>query len=468
MTAHKKNRMAVDVAPFSNFILIYAIAAAILVIVAIIEAAGPSPIISNSTYAYDCVNNSHVWSKDYCTGEEPKYVKRKEKMLYFNVNYCFFHVSQNESTVFTVFSGELNRLNKFWFIGSRPFNKEWKAGGKDMYVKMHLGQSIQSSMYSSSPDGPWTPYVSFGVMKTLECPIVTKSARSSGGCRNSLYMFAGPTKHKYYKVDLSFFFTPKSPGFELGDIEFTVYKGSIVFSRLVITWTILLIALSVAALAYTAIAIYRNTAPCTFEQGCLLILLGGAIVYTNPFLFLEYFSYYSMTLKVFDSILKSVFISVLFLFWLFVTKKMCGGRDTHPNPTAIFTKENIPEFVYIALFCIYSIVVSALEHDAEMENPFGSFYAWQVTMYAFNVIALFVPVVFVVVMVVRKIGVITDSKVTFKRFLFFAIPSAIVVVSMFAYSFRGSFGVYLGTCKYSSLLSCCFQYWICSFICFNV
>lgn len=74
----KRKAMNVDVAPFRNFALAYAVGAVLMAIAIIVGATGPSPAISDVSYAYDCENHSHIWSSDYCTGKEPNYVKYGE------------------------------------------------------------------------------------------------------------------------------------------------------------------------------------------------------------------------------------------------------------------------------------------------------------------------------------------------------------------------------------------------------
>lgn len=343
----------------------------------------------------------------------------------------------------------MNKLNRFWIVEILPFNKNWTKSNKNMYKKVPFTLKTNLS-HSSKSSGPWH-IEEANVVHTAStaCPLTTKSARYSGECQGFSIAFEKTIDHKYHKLDFRISFDKAVvPEYDIGDIEFRMYKGNRSFSNFEISFMTIYTILTAVALIYAAVAIFRSTSPCTFEQACLLVLLVCALLYDNPLFMVEYVSFSVVSFKVFDSILKSIFISAVLLFWLFITEKLGSGRDTQQNSVVFVHKRHIPKYAIILAYFVLCTITSSWDGAEEAKNPLAvSTPTGLMVLYIFTILALIGIVLWVAVRVVRRINIISENEVTFKRFFFFVLPSIVVAAVMIICSFTGSFGAFVSNCK---------------------
>lgn len=361
-----------------------------------------------------------------------------------------FLSSQSKDTI-TILSDGMNKLNRFWIVEIMPFNKNWTKGSKNVYKKVTFTVMTNLS-YSTNKHGPWTLERRKNAehTTTIACPLATKSAVYSGECQGFSIAFEKSIKHKYLKLDFSISFDKAAaPEYEIGDIEYTVHMGNSKFGSFEITFMALYTILTAVALVYTVIALLSQSAPCTFEQVCLVAMLVCVLLYDNPLFMVDYAFFSVVFFKVFDSILKSVFISAVLLFWLFITEKLGSGRDTQPSSVVFIHKRHIPKYVVVFVYFVLCVITSSWDGAEEAKNPVSVLTpAGLMVVYILTILVLIGAILWVVVRVVRRINIISDNEVTFKRFFFFILPSTIVAAAMIICSFTGSFGAVVDGRKY--------------------
>ena len=347
----------------------------------------------------------------------------------------------------------MNKLNRFWIVEVSPYNKNWTKGSKNVYKMVKFTITANLS-YSSTLHGTWHPEEQ-NVVHTVRaaCPLVTRSAQYSGECQSFSLAFEKTIDHKYHRLDFRIAFDKAAaPEFELGDIEFVLHWGSRSFSKFEIGFTAAYVLLSLAALAFFVAATRRRTAPYSFEQIALLVLLVCAVLYDNPLFMVEYASFSVVLYKVVDSVFKSVFISAVLLFWLFTVESLASERDSSSS-VVFLQKAHIPKYAAVLAYFVLSIITFSWAGAVEASDPllFASATSSSAGLMAFYVLTALVligTVLWVAVSAIRSIHVISSDELMFKRFCFFVIPSIFVAGCMIVCSFTGSFGAVVRTRKY--------------------
>jgi len=237
-----------------------------------------------------------------------------------------------------------------------------------------------------------------------------------------------------YRVIISFPSTSNKNW--IGDVLFSTEFGHSGYSSLDMGFRITFLILGLILLSYFLWRMhYIPMNDWAWEQRSIALLLVGLVCFNNPFYPIT-FAVKGWFFPVLSSLFEVAFFCINFLFWLLMVDKL--RRD---EPRVDFSWYHLPKLVVVSIFGIMSLVLFAWISIRDQSDPIFSTKVTGVQVLFYLVAVLWTAMmVWVSILVAMTIPVVTKKSYLMTRFLFFAIPTAICVVSIMAGVLAGSFG----------------------------
>lgn len=420
--------MNVDTAPFWHFIVATGVAVVILLIAIIVGATGPDAKQTTERFTYECPEKSHIWNERECTGKQ----------------------LGSKGVTYTVSTQALVSTNRFWGVKIVPYNKNVVSESKHNKKDSMKIEVIANVSYRNDLKSAWKREITNRYRSTsVQCPTTVKGKykSESGACQGFTLAFERGVTHKYHQVTFELRVANQS-NMALGDVGAHIYTGTTSYSNLEMGVNIFYLIVSlIVFLLYAWMLrdhIFRGW---EFEQGATLVLSLAVIVYNNPFFSLEYLLP-GIFFVIFDSIAKSVFISLLLLAWMLMFDKARVGEESFK----LYDKSHTPKMILVIMCFVLASITFCWGGIREKVDPvFGSPFSSPgvITFYVFTVIILALIMVYIVIMGVMAIPVATASKDSFTRFCFIIVSAAVVALSIIIGAFCGDFGTNNTNCKYN-------------------
>lgn len=422
----KKQPMNIDTAPFWHFIVAAIVTVVILIVAIIVGATGPDAKESFEKFTYECKDKSHVWNSSECTGKQ----------------------LGTRGVTYSVYTRALVSTNRFWGLKMVPYNKNVAGGAKHGKNKKMTIEIYANVSYRNDLRGAWRREVENSFRRvTVECPVSVKAREpgpEAGECQGFTLAYDRGVDHKYHQVTFEMIVAEQSD-LALGDVGAHIYTGTTAYSNMQMGVNIFYLIVSLGVfLVYAWMLrdlIFRGW---SFEQAATLLLTLAVILYNNPFFALEYLLP-GMFFIFFDALVKSAFLALVLLYWLFSFDKIRVGEESF----RVLDKIHIFKVAAVVACLVLGVITFTWAGIRDKIDPiFGSPFSSPgvITFYAFTAMTLVLIIAWVIIVAVMSIPVATASKQIFTRYCFNIISSAIVALSIIIGIFCGDFGTNNDNC----------------------
>jgi hypothetical protein len=241
----------------------------------------------------------------------------------------------------------------------------------------------------------------------------------------------------------------------LGDVQFQFLKLSVGYSRLALGLRITLLLYSVGLLVFYTVFIRQlnlSEDQLTWEQKMMIALAIGLILYNNPLFAVEYLT--SGWFIVFLSALSELlFTCVLFLFWFFILDKLRLESDSEELELRY---ADIPKLLGVLLYGMLAIIFYAYTSIRERLTPLFSVpdHITPIQVVFYLIAVLYVCLVLWIASLIVLTAPLAFNRQK-SRFLFFAVPTLFLIVSVVIGIFTGTVGPFgrntIGMVYYSVL-----------------
>jgi len=403
--------MKVDITPTRHFIFVGVASVLILLVAIIIGATGPPVKDSTTYYAYGCPQNSHTWDPSVCRGAQ----LADDKQAW----------AHDVPTV--------TPLNRYWSLHFTPYTLQ------DTFVyPITRGLKIHVQIYGKNSPQLQVPY-SLLSNETREEDITCKQGAQI--CDEILLVFDEEPEFTYYYVLVRVLNGGRLDGdLEpfLGDVKMEFKRTHQGFSTLELSIRIVFTFIS-AGVIFAALWVLRDSpvSDWAWEQRGLALLLFGLLGLNNP-LFGFQFVARTWFFHFLDALFYTVFLGDFMIFALLAIDKI------RLNETDIqFNGKHAIKLVVVGIFGILGVTLFTWVNIADRLDPVlsnsGSITGIQ-ALYYINSIIFVGVLVWLTVLSIMTIPVARNFPLWRIRFLFIAIPTSVVVLSITIGIFTGTFG----------------------------
>ena len=344
-------------------------------------------------------------------------------------------------------SDRLSTLNRFWAVEIIPYNRNWRHSDHNSYIDVDVHMRANLT-HRDHIDKGWEALPELRRTQRVRCPLATRSPSGQGACSSFSVVFERKIRHLYSALEVKFDLSGAA-GVALGDVGVQTVTGARAYAQFEISYTVLFTAASIAAVVIYIVAMAKSfkSGTATFEQVFALVLGVGVVFYDNPFFSIEYICGSITTFNIIDTLSKNAFISLVLAFWLLSAEKFASVKAETGAAKNTFLNFSDPAHVaklaLVAAYFVLAFITSAWTSVREKNDPVhGSSisYPGVLTFYILTVVVIVAVIAWTLFMAVQAIPYVTSSQMVFTRFLFYAIPSFVVAVSLFIGSISGSFG----------------------------
>jgi len=414
--------MRVDVAPLWQFVVASVISGVVLLLALIIGATGPKILEGVIYYAYNCKNESHTYNATLCNGTQLS-TGAWSNMMSINVT----------------------PLNKYWFLVVTPYNTKTQQVNQNVRIEVEM--HVNWDPVTNKPANNTYLIRNETVITDIVC------LKGQSRCLSFLLILEDNIAYPTYYVRVRFIgLTPQS---FLGDVQFQFLKLSVGYSRLALGLRITLLLYSVGLLVFYTVFIRQlnlSEDQLTWEQKMMIALAIGLILYNNPLFAVEYLT--SGWFIVFLSALSELlFTCVLFLFWFFILDKLRLESDSEELELRY---ADIPKLLGVLLYGMLAIIFYAYTSIRERLTPLFSVpdHITPIQVVFYLIAVLYVCLVLWIASLIVLTAPLAFNRQK-SRFLFFAVPTLFLIVSVVIGIFTGTVGPFgrntIGMVYYSVL-----------------
>lgn len=390
--------MRVDIAPYKHFSVVGGLAFLWLLINIIIGAAGPQIYDHISLYSYDCPDDDHTWNFN-CSGVQ---------------------LNDTGSFWYSELSG-MGLLNKFWVLEMFPYTQ--------IEDDIHEELQVQISVFGNNGGDTWYELsTNDTVKKNVDC------SEGDEECSGFILVYEEFIEYSTYRVYVSL--PDKDNNYFIGDVNFQYWYGHDDFSSLEIAFRVIYMVISVALFGFFFYTMKKvPLADWTWEQRAMCIMIGALVSFNNPFYGLV-FAVSGWFFPFLNALFTDIFMCAILLFWLLITDKI--RRD---ELRVEFDYWQIPKVLCVVIFGLLALILFAWTSIRDSEDPvYGDGVTGIVILFYFVVILWTAIIIWVAILLAMTVPVVTQKRYLMTRFLFFAIPTSIAIVSIFGNILAGSFG----------------------------
>jgi len=397
--------MNIDMAPRKTIIIVGGVSVAWLLITIIIGATGPSPFAAYTYSTYNCTGGSHTWNPNNCNGEQ---------------------MSGNDTWFIQTFP-LLNDLNRYWYLEMSVFS----TVQQNPDVPLQLATQITLLGQNPATDGDvW--YLMVANNTNTDNVICGNGA--DGQCNFIVIIYEEVIKYPSYQVQITF---PDLAQREwIGDVQFVLKSGSDGFARIEIGFLTTYWLISMAITIFYFFKMRKaSTADWSWEQRAMGLLLIGLICNNDIFSPFRYATR-GWFFPFMSSLMHVAFSCIVLLFWLLMADKI--RREELRVDMNI---GHLPKLIVVGVYGILTLILFAWASIADEEDPVTSndVGGIQVMFYIVSIIWVAI-IIWIVILAVLTIPVVVRKGYLMNRFLFFAIPTGICILSVLIGIFSGTIG----------------------------
>jgi len=395
--------MRVDVVENKNFIIATAIAIFVLIVAIIVGATGPDNYVRSITYAYDCPNNRHTWGPD-CGGKR------------MSLNGTWYEINFQSTD-----------LNDFWVLLVAPYLQ--KQVEEDT---IHFFQA-RVNLYAQSDKDP-NIWLNITGNNRHEERI---NCRKDGlKCDKFALVLERFIRHRTYKLQVQF---PDQQMSWIGDVEFELLQGNIAYSKFEygfrIAYGVLNIIFVVAFFMY-----YKSTGSTfvnwTYEQRAIIMFAIVLVSYNNPIFGIKYAAS-GWFFPFVNSLAEITFLCVASLFRILLATKIRNEENNYE-----FGLKEIPKVIVVAIMGIIGLILFAWTSIRDETDPVYGYKVTAIRVLFFLVIFVWTAIaIWTIIIIIYTFKLVMAKRHLQRRYLFFAVPTVLCLISILVTIFTGSFGV---------------------------
>eukprot|EP01130_Rhizamoeba_saxonica_P011411 TRINITY_DN4743_c0_g1_i1.p1 TRINITY_DN4743_c0_g1~~TRINITY_DN4743_c0_g1_i1.p1 ORF type:complete len:456 (-),score=42.02 TRINITY_DN4743_c0_g1_i1:25-1392(-) len=395
----------IDFIPYKHLVIATVLSCIGFLLLLVFSFSAPPLHESNRFSSYNCSDGSHTWDPSKCNG-----------------------IQLNTGVWSDYMEIQTNNLNKEWFTVVRPYTTQSKAFLK----KIRINTVLEGKKHPNSKK--WYIVSNFTEDSLIACYGVDQ-------CPSFILVFEDTITYSNYRVKAQFLTTMGTPLNIITDVEFDMIKDSPAFTKLELVMKLILLIISVILMSYHMITIQDKIVMweiCNWDQRALSLLMFALIFFNNPFYPLE-FLVTGWFLQFIDNLFEIVFTVAMFFYWYQMALRMRKERDPlYDNSTLRFS--------FYGLVATYGILATVLYAVGSIRNEMSPVYGipdhmtfMQILYYMTGAIFLSI-VVCIFILLTFAFPIIMERPIIRPRFMFFTIPTLIIVTSYLFSMFQGSFG----------------------------
>jgi Wntless-like, transmembrane domain len=415
-----KEVMRVDVMTKQESLILLVIGVGVLVACVIVGSTGPSATLSHHEWTYQCASKSHVnFTQPECTG----------------VNLG----GDNPVGAPWSYVLDVSHMNAYWALSAFPYNVAGKLNNEEVD-----GSSLPTNVTvywraSTHSNARWNVQETRVVNHHLTCH---KGATMCDGwwLADQFYL-----KHVSYRFDVEFLPSVARERY-IADVRFHVELGNDQFNNMRlgfhVTWLIVAVGVLIALLFKMR---RRAFSQWTFEQRWAAWLLAALCLYNDPFFALN-FMVDTWAFAFFGALFEAILQCSLALFWLFHLDRYRAAsvkRGDAP-PSKVPRWVEMCKYVLALAYGIFSVVLYTMVRVKERAQPVpgDSLSGGVVALFYLTALSFSALLVWVVVLAVVTLPVVMPRKHHVRRFVYFFVPTSVVILSTLVGLFASSTGPY--------------------------
>jgi len=257
---------------------------------------------------------------------------------------------------------------------------------------------------------------------------------ANGQCNFFVLIFEEVIKYPSYQVIVSFPILSQRTW--IGDVTFALKMGSDGFANMEIGYQITYFIVSVAVMVFYFVKMRKApTVDWSWEQRALALLLVGLVCHNDIFSPFRYATR-GWFFPFMSSLMHVAFSCIILLFWLLMADKL-----RREEIRIDFNLSHLPKLIIIGVYGVLILILFAWASIADEVNPVTSNTVGGIQVMFYIVSILWVGIIiWIVVLAVLTIPVVMRKQYLMTRFLFFALPTGICILSLLIGIFSGTMG----------------------------
>jgi len=243
-------------------------------------------------------------------------------------------------------------------------------------------------------------------------------------CTTFLLIYEDSIRYNDYKVIIAL--PDKKGSAFVGDVKFLLTFGHTSFSNMDIGLRITFLILGLVLFAFFIWTMYSiSLSEWAWEQRSVALLLVGLFSFNNPFYPITY-AVHGWFFPFISSLFEVAFFCITLLFWLFMVDKL--RRD---ELRVSFSWYHVPKLAVVAVFGILCLILFAWLSIRDASDPVYGTSITGISVLFYLVAVLWIAIiVWVSVLVAMTIPVVSKKPYLMTRFVFFAVPTVICILSV--------------------------------------